>query len=107
MSADPTPRSVSPSTTGSALPLAGTVSRWPPSTTRRSRPSAVRAITVLPMRSTTRRSCADASRLHQRREIRLVVALRRHADERGREREEVGGVEVEHRVDRVGHVATP
>ena len=68
----------------------------------------MRAITVLPMRSTTSVSVrAREPRLDQRREIGFVVALRRHADERGGEREQVGGVEVEHRGRRVGHVATP
>ena len=47
------------------------------------------------------------ARLDQRGEIGVVMALRRHPDERGGEREQVGGVEVEHRRRRVGHVATP
>ena len=52
MSAAPRPHSVSPSTRGAALPLAGTVSVWPASTSRCGRPRSVRATRLSPTRST-------------------------------------------------------
>ena len=59
MSADPSPNSVSPSTRGASLPLAGTVSRWPPSRTRRS----VRAECA--RRVVATRSIAATARAHE------------------------------------------
>ena len=109
MSAEPSPCSESPSTRGTSLPLAGTVSRWPPSTTRRSRPS-----------SCGRRRCADAID-GERRRARRAGAPRRgrrarprggsptDRDQRGREREQIAGVDVDHggRHRWAGHVAAP
>ena len=59
---------------GTSLPLAGTVSRWPPSTTRRSRPSCVRT-TML---------CADAVDRERRRTLDAAAPRRgRRARPRG------------------------
>ena len=92
---------------GPALPLAGTVSRWPPSTTRRSRPSCVRAITLAPTVSIASDGARDRSRSSTIfGELGFVVALRRHRDQRGGEPEEVGGVVVR-RTEPVRHVAIP
>ena len=93
MSADPRPWSVSPSRHGTALPLAGTVSRCPPSRTRRSRPSAVRSTTLSPTRSTAHRGAVARRRASTRSAIgALVTALRRHRAQLLGEPEEIGHV---------------
>lgn len=60
MSEVPQPHMILSSTVDGKLSASGTVSRCPARTTRWSRPSSVRAITVCPIRSTRR--CAQARR---------------------------------------------
>ena len=67
MSADPRPHNVSPSTRGEALSFGGTVSRWPARTNRSDRPSAVRATTLSPTRTTSSRQGGAARPRRSRR----------------------------------------
>ena len=65
------------------MPASGTVSRCPPKTTRSARPSCVRAMTVLPSRSTSSQARAGQRCLDRVGERRLVVTLGRHVDQGG------------------------
>ena len=86
----PQPHSTSPSWREGRLPLTGTVSVWPATTRRWSRPSVVRATRLQPMRSSASHGALPGELgLEQVGELLLGVALRADVDQPGGQRQQV------------------